>query len=157
MNRRTRSASDWRRRLLMLPARHRAWVAAKLVVVIWVISYAWFTPAVTFAALGAFVWTTAAVTTAGILMSIAGMYVALHPLRMFLGKRIETSGILVALAGPAVHAVTMVTITVGLFLHPEEGVDPMGRVGPFWQSIAIAAFLIVRLVEVRSRTTLGGS
>lgn len=131
-------------------------MAAKLVVVAWIIAYAAFTPPVTFAALGAFVWTTAAVTTAGIVMSIVGMLIALQPLRMSLGKRIETSGVLVALAGPAVHAVTMVTITVGLFMHPEDGIDPMSRIGPFFQSLAIAAFLIVRLVEVRTRTVFGG-
>jgi hypothetical protein len=138
-----------------LPARHKAWVVAKLIVVVWIFAYAAFTPAATFAALGGFVWTTAVVTTAGILLSIAGMIVALQPNRTPLGKRIETSGILVALAGPAVHAVTMVTLTVQLLMTPEEGVDPLGRVGPFFQSVCIAGFLVVRLVEVRSRTTLG--
>lgn len=129
---------------------------AKLTVALWISSYAAFTPSVTYAALGAFVWTTAAVTTAGILMSICGMLIAQQPARAFTGKRIETSGILVALAGPAVHAVTMITITVGLFLNPEDGVDSTSRIGPFWQSVAIGAFLVVRLVEVRTRTTHGG-
>lgn len=140
-----------------LPKRHKAWVRAKLLVALWVLLYAWLTPAATAAVLGAFIWTVAVATVIGIIMSIVGMWVAMHPLRTNIGLRIETSGLMLALAGPAVHAVTMVSLTIGQILDPVEGVDTWGRVGPFMQSVSLAAFLLVRRVEVRSRITAGGA
>ncbi|MDQ1127555.1 hypothetical protein QE428_002588 [Microbacterium sp. SORGH_AS 505] len=139
-----------------LPARHRAWVAAKLLVSAWQLLYAAFTPAVTASFLGAFIWIVASVTTIGVLVSIAGMLTAMRPGHGLFGRVTELSGLALAGAGPAVHAITMGSITVGILMFP-DGSDPTARIGPMLQSVAIAAFLAVRYVEVRTRATSGVS
>lgn len=139
-----------RRALRHLPGRHKAWVVAKLMVALWMIVYAIFTPKVTALALGAFIWVTAITATLGIVMSIVGMSIALNPKRSFIGRVVEMSGLIVAAVGPATHAIVMAAITIGMFMHP-DGSDPTARFGPMLQSLAIAAFLTVRYVEVRTR------
>lgn len=132
-----------------LPSRHRAWVVAKAAVVVWMVAYATFTPPATSAVLGAFVWTWVAASTAGIIVSIVGMLLAVQHGRSRTGRIVEMSGLIVATVGPLIHASTLTWIMVPAIVAGVE--DATGRVGPTLQSVAIAAFLIVRFVEVRTR------
>ena len=135
-----------------LPARHRAWIVAKTSVAIWLLAYAIATPPATTALLGAFLWVWVSVAVTGLAVSVAGMFVALRPARAKTGRMVELGGLLIAMAGPLIHAITLGGIMLPLFV---DGADWTGRLGPLLQSLAIAALLRVRYVEVRDR--IGGA
>ena len=135
-----------------LPARHIAWSVAKLLLASWMIVYAIITPPETTAALGASVAVWVSFSVAGIITSIVGMVLALRYRRFLLGRMLELSGLIIAAVGPLIHASTMVWIMVDAYTAGDPTWN--GRVGPMFQSIVIAAFLMVRFVEVRSRVEI---
>lgn len=135
-----------------LPARHRAWVLAKIAVAAWLLVYAIVTPPATSALLGGFVWVWVGVAVSGLALSVVGMYLAIQRGRAHRGRMLELAGLIVAIAGPLIHALTLCFIIVPLYM---EGGDWTGRLGPLAQSLAITAFLRVRYVEVRDR--IGGA
>lgn len=130
-----------------LPARHRAWVVAKGAVAGWLIVYAIFTPPATNAVLGAFVWVWVSVAVGGLAASIVGMLLAVQGRRS--GRVVELTALVVAAAGPLIHAITLAAITIGAVNAGAP--DVTARFGPIMQSVAIAAFLAVRYVEVFTR------
>lgn len=133
----------------ILPARHKAWAIAKLAVVAWLLVYAIATPPATTAVLGAFVWTWVGIAAAGILASIVGMLLAQRLGRSRQGRLVELSGLIVGAVGPFIHATTLGWLVVaGLTSGDPEATN---RLGPMLQSVAIACFLMVRFVEVRTR------
>ncbi|MCZ4069231.1 hypothetical protein O1W71_16285 [Microbacterium sp. H37-C3] len=135
-----------------LPARHRAWVVAKLAVILWLVVYAIVTPPATSALLGGFVWVWVGVAVAGVVLSVVGMVMAVQRGHAKRGRMLELAGLILAIVGPLIHAVTLCFIIVPLYL---DGGDWTGRLGPLGQSVAIIAFLRVRYVEVRDR--IGGA
>lgn len=126
-----------------LPARHVAWAIAKLIAIVWMLSYVFTAPPQTFAILGWFLWALLPIAAAAGVVSIVGMVISHSPTpgAPRRGLTIELSGLWVMLSGPFAHAVTMFVIMVG-----GEGTT---RFGPMMQSVFMLAVISVRIVEVR--------
>ena len=131
-----------------IPNRYWAWIVAKVLLVVWMLRYLTNVPYWTLDALGVVIFVVFSIASFGAIVSITGMFMSSQPSVMTqrVGPVLEIAGMSLLLAGPLVHALTL----FGIVVLNEESTSSL-REGPMWQSVAVVALIVVRIVEVFPR------